>query len=765
VAAAAVVIAVAFGPLVRAKVRAVAAQQGLDIEIGSVRPGWFAVRLLDVRAQPASLAGVRLAFPEIRVALSAFLAPKEVAAMGGQVALAGSVDELRSALEVWRGRRRSTSSGKSSNLILHGEGISIEWRRSEDLGTPFLEATGLAVTRDGAGVRIGLDHGRLKSGSLGLELGDAELAFDPTATLRTAKIATASVLWEPKAPETVPAASAQSAVDTSPPPLPGVDRRKGAGTAAPSDASIPLLPLPQLHVLRAAVVSAASTLSERLPEGGSVEIAGFSFRLEEEREHLSLGPGSLSVDRSADQIGVSFSTSPVANGTPLSLHAQVPTDDRDVEVSLAGGPVSLSLLGVKEGAAGLTEVKRATVAGKGRVVLEGHGQSLTFDSELSVRGLAIREARLANDTVRGLDIGLSARGVLSDQGELRLDDAEATLGALHLNLRGGLEQATDHVAAAVQFDVPTADCSAVLGSVPTAFLPTVSTARMAGTIGGSGRLAFDTRKLEDLALDYSILDRCKMIEVPEELAKERFSKEFSHRIYLDDGTVSEEDTGPGTTHWTDLDGISRYMQVAVLTTEDGAFFHHHGYNHAAIRNALIANLKARRFVRGASTITMQLAKNLFLSREKTVARKLEELVLTDYLEQIFTKDEMMELYLNIIEFGPNLYGITAAADHYFGRRPDELNLAECLFLSSILPQPLHYHKLWEKGAVPDSWMRGLHDRMELAHRLGTITAAELADGLSEPVVFWHADQARPTPRAGTPGAKREYDEAEWQQLN
>jgi hypothetical protein len=405
------------------------------------------------------------------------------------------------------------------------------------------------------------------------------------------------------------------------------------------------------------------------------------------------------------------------------------------------------------------------VAGRGRVVLEGRGDSITFDVALNVRGLAIRQPRLASDTLRGLDFGVSARGLLTDKGELRLDDGEGTLGALHLQLHGGLEQAPDHVAAALEFEVPAASCQALLQSVPTALLPTVSGATMTGTLGGKGRLAFDTRRLDDLALDYDIADRCRMGNVPDALAKERFTKEFSHRIYLKDGSVSEETTGPGTPNWTDLDHISPSMEVAVLTTEDGAFFRHHGFNHAAIRGALIANLKARRFVRGASTITMQLAKNLFLTREKTLGRKLEELILTDYLEQVFTKDEMMELYLNVIEFGPDIYGVTAAADHYFGRKPEELDLAEALFLSSILPSPLRYHSLWEKGTVSDSWMRGLHERMEIASRTGKISAAELSEALSEPVVFWRPEMPRPSPRQPPPTEKRSESEGMWQETN
>ncbi|MFM9469844.1 biosynthetic peptidoglycan transglycosylase, partial [Streptomyces scabiei] len=89
----------------------------------------------------------------------------------------------------------------------------------------------------------------------------------------------------------------------------------------------------------------------------------------------------------------------------------------------------------------------------------------------------------------------------------------------------------------------------------------------------------------------------------------------------------------------------------------------------------IANLKAHRFVRGASTITMQLAKNLFLSRDKTLSRKFEEVLLATYLEDTFKKEELMELYLNLIEFGPDVYGVVQAAEHYFGRAPIELNLA------------------------------------------------------------------------------------------
>jgi membrane peptidoglycan carboxypeptidase len=219
-----------------------------------------------------------------------------------------------------------------------------------------------------------------------------------------------------------------------------------------------------------------------------------------------------------------------------------------------------------------------------------------------------------------------------------------------------------------------------------------------------------------------------------------------HRIYLPDGSTAEETTGPGTPDWTPLDQISPYMQTAVLTTEDGAFPKHHGYNHAAIRASIIANLKARAFVRGASTITMQLAKNLFLSRDKTLSRKLEEVVLTDYIEQTFSKDEILELYFNVIEFGPSVYGIAPAAEYYFGRAPGELSLGESLFLSSILPAPLRYAGMREGEEPPEGWLRNLHTLMQVAQKRGLLTEAELADGEADPILFWHGGP-HPAPRA------------------
>jgi hypothetical protein len=517
------------------------------------------------------------------------------------------------------------------------------------------------------------------------------------------------------------------------------------------------------------VAAAALLLADRCPEGAEVVIDALTSTLarEGERVPLTMGPGAFALVRARQGFELRYSTnadgaarSPRERGgspanSPLSVRAVVPTERGDVVATLEGGPVSLSLLGIHEGAAGLVDVAGATVAGRARVVLSGDGTALSFDAEGGTRGLALQHPKLASDVVRGIDLQLRAGGTVTADGTLRVDDFGATMGSLRIAGSGSLDQQPGRVLATFRFEIPPAGCESLLGSIPRALLPALEGTRLVGTFGARGHFAFDTSAPDDLDLRYDVDDACRLVEVPAALARERFLKPFEHRIYLPDGSSQDETTGPGSENWTPLEEISPFMQVAVLTTEDGGFPRHHGFNHAAIRASIIANLKARGFVRGASTITMQLAKNLFLTREKTLSRKLQEIVLTDYLEQTFTKDELMELYLNVIEFGPAVYGITEASRHFFGRSPAELNLAESLFLASLLPAPMRLGAIGEAQHPSEGWMRTLHTLMSVAQRNGLITDGELAEAEDEEVVFWHGG---PFPASRPPvHARLRYD--------
>ncbi len=140
-------------------------------------------------------------------------------------------------------------------------------------------------------------------------------------------------------------------------------------------------------------------------------------------------------------------------------------------------------------------------------------------------------------------------------------------------------------------------------------------------------------------------------------------------------------------YWIPLDRISERVVQAVRMGEDAAFFTHSGFDFHEIRESVRRNLERGEFARGASTITQQLAKNVFLSTEKSLNRKLKEAILTYRLEQSLSKNRILEIYLNVIEWGDGIYGIEAASRTYFGKSAAYLNSAEAAFLAAMIPNP------------------------------------------------------------------------------
>jgi hypothetical protein len=147
--------------------------------------------------------------------------------------------------------------------------------------------------------------------------------------------------------------------------------------------------------------------------------------------------------------------------------------------------------------------------------------------------------------------------------------------------------------------------------------------------------------------------------------------------------------GPENPNYTPLDQISPNLRNAVMTAEDPTFYKNHGFVEESIRKSLAEDFKKKKFKRGGSTISMQLIKNTFLTQQKTIARKIEEIMIVWLIENnnIMTKNRMLEVYFNIVEWGPNIYGISEAANYYFGKHPSELTLGESIYLASIVPKP------------------------------------------------------------------------------
>lgn len=160
------------------------------------------------------------------------------------------------------------------------------------------------------------------------------------------------------------------------------------------------------------------------------------------------------------------------------------------------------------------------------------------------------------------------------------------------------------------------------------------------------------------------------------------------------------------------DEISGHLKRAVLVAEDINFFSHSGFDTTEITNAARDALEGRR-VRGASTITQQLAKNLWLTPERTARRKLEEALLTWQLERSLDKRRILELYLNVVQFGPGIYGAAAASERYFGVEPAALTADEAAQLAASLPRPSTWHPGSDSPAYARSVER-IRDRMQRA---------------------------------------------------
>jgi hypothetical protein len=718
--------ATAFGPaMVRSRLKAAAQRHGLDVRVGGVRPGWFGIRLVDVAVATRGGEGIEASLPQVRVGLSATFHTTELEIDGGSVALHGPLDVLRRQIE---GNGAAAQRGEStSSLPIHARQLTLTWRD----GARGSTGQGVWFDRDARGIQLGAERADVEDGAARLTFEKVSCEIGAGHLVDKVHAEAATVAWSGMSSTSVERPSLESgpAVDSAPAEVPGE--------------ALPRLPDPR--DLRARMAMVTQLAGSRLPVGAEVLVDQLTWQVGSADPHaaLTLGPGPFSIRRTSSQLDVRYSSGSGGDRTSLTVRALVPTDAGDTSISLDGGPVALSILGVHEGAMGLVNVEHATVGGRATVRLAGDGSAVTFDLEGTARNLSVQQPSLASDLVRRMDVQLTARGTLDDTGTLRLDEFGSTFGVLHLAGSGVLEQHPDHALASFRFELPSATCQSLLDSIPTALLPDLQGTRWAGTFGARGRFALDTRDPDALELSYEIQDQCRAVEVPPGLARARFKQPFRQRIYLPDGSTAEQASGPGSANWTALANISPYMQVAVMTTEDAAFPYHHGFNVAAIKASIIANIKARRFVRGASTITMQLAKNLFLTRKKTLSRKLEEVVLTDYLEQVFSKDELMELYLNVVEFGPAVYGITAASEYYFGRTPAELDVAECLFLSSLLPSPRRYGAMRDLEEAPESWMRGLRNLMRIAKKRRLLADAELEEGLAERVVFWHGGTRPP----------------------
>ncbi|GIV25783.1 MAG: hypothetical protein KatS3mg026_1475 [Bacteroidia bacterium] len=258
----------------------------------------------------------------------------------------------------------------------------------------------------------------------------------------------------------------------------------------------------------------------------------------------------------------------------------------------------------------------------------------------------------------------------------------------------------------LQLQVPPQPHQAYLEAFPKGFFTCLSKAWLGGRSALQLHLRYHPALPDTLGLEVTWQPEGFTIQRWEGFSPLHLREPFWYRPYR---STREIWVGPENPAFLSFRQITPYVLLAVLHSEDGLFFQHQGFHKAHLLRAILENWRCRCFRRGAGTLTMQVVRNTLLNREKTLARKVEEVLLTALIERfrLLSKERLAELYFNIVEWGPEVYGLTEAAHFYFAKEPQDLTIPEALFLGAILPSPRAYRYFVEEKthcALPSlSW--------------------------------------------------------------
>ena len=349
------------------------------------------------------------------------------------------------------------------------------------------------------------------------------------------------------------------------------------------------------------------------------------------------------------------------------------------------------------------------------VAYERSSREATLSLKADLKGLNFFDERISSFDLRDQSLRANLRARLSfADSTLVIERGDYVVSGIPLELTGSVEAFEACPTIHFAFRLLNIGLQDLLAKIPRGLIPLLEGVVIKGEMEFRFEGGFNACDVDGLA--YKMIPLTKGVKVEDmgsyidfETPKGRFEKEIIEgKDKQGDDKVTLREFGPGTPSWTPLELVPPNLIKVVTTTEDGSFFEHLGFSAYNIRKAFVQNIEKMDFYRGASTISQQVVKNVFLTREKTVSRKIQELFITWQLEETYTKEEILEIYFNIIELGPDIYGVKEAAQAYFCKRPRELNLLECLFLSSILPSPkLYSEEFYERGRITRAWSRYL----------------------------------------------------------
>ena len=319
---------------------------------------------------------------------------------------------------------------------------------------------------------------------------------------------------------------------------------------------------------------------------------------------------------------------------------------------------------------------------------------LNIDGTSSITNLSVNHPKIATKDVLFEKAAFDYHLVL-DQNNIGIDSSStAVLNKIKFHPYVNLNTETDTIYA-LKVAIPTMKAQDFIQSLPKGLFTHFEGMESQGAFDYHLDFEFNKNKPNTLVFESKINKKDFKITKYGEADLNKINGPFTYRAIENDQLQRPVFVGESNPNYTPLSEISPYLRKSVLTTEDPSFFSHRGFINEAFKQSIIKNIKTKKFSRGGSTISMQLVKNVFLTREKTLSRKLEEILLVYILEnnRIVSKERMLEVYFNVIEWGPNIYGIGEASQFYFQKHPSQFSLNECLFLASIVPSPKKF--MWK----------------------------------------------------------------------
>lgn len=407
-----------------------------------------------------------------------------------------------------------------------------------------------------------------------------------------------------------------------------------------------------------------------------------------------------------------------ARARGLSIYSVVDGHKREARAD-AGGLIALRhfsrfthRLGVDLSAARIRGLFKATA----------NTRQVTLTTNATLTRVRIERLVLAPRTVRWPRLGLKVKvRYLPRERRLVLDRGDVTIADVPVRLSGTLTVAGKSLRLRLRATLPTTNCAKLFAAVPPELVPKLRGLKLGGRLGARLDVALDSQTLKDLKLDLAVAPRrCRVLRDPPAARVAALKRPFTFVSRPPGAPPTRLVMGPQNPNWRSYQRLGRNVKAAFLAAEDRRFFQHHGFDLENIRRAVVSNLRQRSLLKGASSISQQVVKNVFLSHRRDFSRKIQEAILTWRMEQVLSKRRILEIYLNLVEMGPGMFGVRAAAKHYFQREPTHLNPLEAAHLAAVTPSPRPHFARFRKGRAGMEWLLHLRWLLYQMLRIGWI---------------------------------------------